>query len=673
MNNENNVNLQGVVENINLRTNIYTPIVEAIVNSVDAIEESKRTDGEIIVSLKRDTQGQIQFDDDSLPDVTSVAIIDNGIGFNDENTNSFNMLYSPQKKKAGGKGFGRFMFLKYFDEVKVDSVFETADGYARRMFDFAVGNQMVANQTIERARDSVDTKTTVYLQGIKSSKFEKKVDTIARKLLERLLIYFINENYSCPKITIKDEGNKDIILNDLLKGDYAEIQNVGDETFNLVKDDNTRTFKIKVFKIFFPENQKSKISLVAHHREVTETPIYTYIPEFEENFYEQFENDSKKDYMVKAYVLGDYLDENVTLERVSFNFPRKGTDSLFPFTQEEIERKASSVTRNLKVFQEELKSREEKKRQKVVDYVEKEAPWHKSYLQDIDMTSVPYHLNDEIIEVELYKARLQQEVHARTKIKEILDNPNASIDKQVEQLVDSISKANTSELVHYVALRKTILRVFKKSLEIKEDGKYSKEEAVHNIIFPTKRDSDSVSYDEHNLWMIDERLNFTEYISSDKPLNGGNSERTDILIFNRKMAFRGGENQASNPITIFEFKKPQRDDFVNKSSEEDPVEQVIRYVNDIRAGKYKTPKGRDIVVEENTPFYGFVICDLTQKVKDWLWKVKDFSPLPDGEGWFTWHKGANLYIEVISWDKVLRDANMRNKIFFRKLGIDQGQ
>jgi hypothetical protein len=44
---------------------------------------------------------------------------------------------------------------------------------------------------------------------------------------------------------------------------------------------------------------------------------------------------------------------------------------------------------------------------------------------------------------------------------------------------------------------------------------------------------------------------------------------------------------------IFEFKKPQRDDFVNPSSQEDPVQQIVRYVNNIRDGKYKTPEGRE--------------------------------------------------------------------------------
>ena len=56
--------------------------------------------------------------------------------------------------------------------------------------------------------------------------------------------------------------------------------------------------------------------------------------------------------------------------------------------------------------------------------------------------------------------------------------------------------------------------------------------------------------------------------------------------------------------------------------------------------------------------------------KDWLQKEKDFTPMPDGLGWFNWFGNISLYMEVISWTKLLRDAEMRNKIFFNKLGID---
>lgn len=118
------------------------------------------------------------------------------------------------------------------------------------------------------------------------------------------------------------------------------------------------------------------------------------------------------------------------------------------------------------------------------------------------------------------------------------------------------------------------------------------------------------------------------------------------------------EGGHGKPVTLFEFKRPQRDDFVNLSSKEDPVEQIIRYVIQIKEGKYKTPRGREILVDTNTPFYCYVICDLTPKVRSWVETVKDFKPMPDRMGYFKWHGALNLYTEVLGWDKVLKDANM---------------
>ena len=63
------------------------------------------------------------------------------------------------------------------------------------------------------------------------------------------------------------------------------------------------------------------------------------------------------------------------------------------------------------------------------------------------------------------------------------------------------------------------------------------------------------------------------------------------------------------------------------------------------------------------------MCDLSPKVETWLAEEKDFKPMPDNLGWYNWAQNINLYLEVISWDKVLSDAEMRNKVFFHKLGI----
>jgi len=276
----------------------------------------------------------------------------------------------------------------------------------------------------------------------------------------------------------------------------------------------------RLFKFYSPKNQRSKVSLVAHRREVTGTAIHNYIPEFIEEFYDKQQDgsdDRDRNYVVKAYVFSEYLDENVSLERGGFEF-QKESDLIHGVSQADIEKEAAEISRT--AIDDEITARQEKKKERVQSYVDDEAPWHR-----------------------------------------------------------------------------------------------------------------------------------------------------DLLAYDRRVLF-GGDNESSNPVTIFEFKKPQRDDFTNPSSTDDPIQQIVRYVNQVREGKFKTPKGREILVTKNTPFYGFVVCDLTAKVEGWLELEKDYKPMPDRLGWFKWHDNINLYLEVISWDKVLRDAEMRNQIFFHKLGIN---
>ena len=201
---------------------------------------------------------------------------------------------------------------------------------------------------------------------------------------------------------------------------------------------------------------------------------------------------------------------------------------------------------------------------------------------------MPYKPTSEQIEALMQRTKFAQEIAIKTDVERILAKTSfQDLEPTVAAIVSKITGTSKTDLIHYIALRRKILDIFGKSLETDESGVYSVEGVVHDIIFPRKSDTEWTAFDDHNLWIIDERLNFTEYVSSDIPLDGGNSERPDLLVFNKRVMFRG-DNEASNPITIFEFKRPQRDDFANPSSQDDPVEQIVRYVNDIRDGKYKT-------------------------------------------------------------------------------------
>ena len=665
-----NVNIRRAVENIRTNTTVYTPVVEMIINAIQAIDEASRTDGQVSIRAQRSSQAEL---DGSLADVSSFEIEDNGIGFTDAHRNSFDTLYTDLKIEEGGKGFGRFIGLKYFEDLHVKSVYRDGSGFNIRNFSMGKDKDIIVHEKVA-VSEKQESGTVVTLRVLKKGpSFDKKLPTIARNLVERLLPYFITQGYVCPEIVLSEQdGSHAIRLNEFVSNELsAVIREIGVEqkTFTLNASDTEEEFLVRVFKLYAPRNQRSRISLVAHKREVSGSPIHKYIPEFEDEFYEKDsrgEIDHERNYIIKPYVFGPYLDRNVSLERGGFEFHME-SDLILGIAQAEIERNAAVIAKQ--AVGADITLRQEKKKERVQSYVDEEAPWHKAMLEKIDLSGMPYHPTNEEIETRLQKEKFTQEIEIKRDVAKLLAESNfENVKESVLEIVSRISGTSKNDLIHYIALRKKILDIFEKSLEVDESGTYSSEGVVHDIIFPRKGNTEITSFDDHNLWIVDERLNFTTYVSSDVPLDGKNTERPDLFIYNKRVLFRG-DNEASNPITIFEFKKPQRDDFVNLSSQEDPVQQIVRYVNNIRDGKYKTPGGRKMLVAENTPFYGYVVCDLTPKVEAWLEREKDFKPMPDRLGWFQWMGNINLYIEVISWDKVLKDAKMRNQIFFQKLGI----
>jgi hypothetical protein len=659
------VNIRRLVDNIR-KTTVYTALVEAIANSIDSIEESNRNDGEIVITLVRDTQNSLGLDTDDLKPIISVHVTDNGVGFNAKNLEAFNTIYTEEKIRKGGKGFGRFVFLKYFENVTVESTYNDRGTFQQTSFDFVKDNIIIQNEARKKV-SATDVQTTIRLESLKRehiSKLDKKFETVTRKLLEKLLVYFVLDNYKCPKIIVSD-GGKQIVLNDYL-GDGKEIVQIEQKEFTLESADKSsrETFKSKVFKIFYGES-RSSVNLVADNRQVTEEALHTYIPEFKAGFYDVVKNekgeDIEKNYTIKTYVLGRYLDNHVSLERDGFEF-EYGKDLFYPFSRSEIEKEATSTTRD--VFAGEVKMRQDKKEKDIKAYVDEQAPWHKTYASELDLTKIPYGATVFEMESELQKVKYLKEVQTKTQIDKILeDTDETEVAKKTEEIISKITEIGRSELVHYIALRRTILDVFRKALTWDDTKKFEKEKVIHDIIFPTNTDSDTLSYDNHNLWILDEKLSFTEYLASDKALNK-KDERPDLLIFDNKMSFRAGE-EASNPIVVFEFKRPQRADY---GSEENPLKQIADYVKKVRSGNFKNPDGRPIYTNENTPAYGFLVCDLTPQI-DSFCSEYSLTKSSDNKGYFGFHSGHKIYYEVVSFDKLVSDSELRNKIFFKKLGI----
>src|SRR5690606_6923166 len=195
----------------------YTPVIESIVNSIQSISDKEEDNGKIEIVLHREKV--LEFEN-QIPNIKSISIRDNGIGFNQKNRDSFDTFYSQYKKDIGGKGFGRFMFVKYFGDVNVSSVFKNEDGVLKsRNFRFGRQFEIIVDEKIEDT-EAIDTYSVLYLNNlIETHSFDKNIETISRKLLEKLLVYFINDSFNCPTIIVKEaDDNHSVVLNDYITG-----------------------------------------------------------------------------------------------------------------------------------------------------------------------------------------------------------------------------------------------------------------------------------------------------------------------------------------------------------------------------------------------------------------------------------------------------------------------
>ena len=243
-----------------------------------------------------------------------------------------------------------------------------------------------------------------------------------------------------------------------------------------------------------------------------------------------------------------------------------------------------------------------------------------------------------------------------------------SIETEVNEIMKSVTETAKNDLAHYVCQRKRIIELFDDLRKRLDTGKSHKESELHNLIFPMISDDRQIEYENHNLWILDERFNFTQYIASDKIISKTEHKEPDIAIFyESRLFYRNGENEMTSPIAIVEFKRPKR---MNYPDDENPINQALRYAKKILEGKYEMPDGIEevIVNRQVTPVYIYIVCDIVPKIKEFAEFAK-LSITPDKQGYIGYNDSYNAYIEIKSFKKLIDDAKMRNQIFFKKLGL----
>ena len=251
---------------------------------------------------------------------------------------------------------------------------------------------------------------------------------------------------------------------------------------------------------------------------------------------------SAKGYYYAGILSGKFLDENVGTNRTSFDISDTAEDGSEISMDDIISNVAENVQIYLADYLSEVKG---KKEERVRSYIKDEAPQYGHLLKYMreDVEAIKPYLPDSKLDDELYKIKrkfdnqLKKDNQDIIKTLEVGATSLDSYQEKFQKQFAKISEANKASLAEYVAHRKVILELLKKGIQSDDFGKYSKEAYIHNLIYPMRRTSDEIEYQAHNLWLIDERLAYCEYVSSDIPFdNNPREDRTDVMILDKPVA-----------------------------------------------------------------------------------------------------------------------------------------
>lgn len=646
------VNVAGQVGQIKLSLmKALWPLFETVINSIQSLEDSDVAEKKIIIDALRPEYVQLKTDGqgntiEESAHFEAFVVTDNGNGFNTENYTSFLEAYSQLKVRKGCKGIGRFLWLKAFDKVTIKSTYFEDGHWHLRLFDFALtGVNPEQNDSLLELEDAVQ-QTIVSLNGFRNPYRDSvaySLESLAKKIIEHCLPYFITGK--CPQITLKDNRGESFNLNSYYEKTYKD---------SLHQDPmELRGKHYTLYHMLLAEGaDKHELHLCANNREVKSYALSNYIPDMKKKLV----NDEDAYYYV-GYLAGDYLDEAVNTERSDFDF---SDGPLFGDTREpEIVETAVEYIRAY--LSDELTKVADEKKTQIDMLVKTKRPQYRLLLNRHPEVydRIPAGLPENKLDLELYKQQQQWE----------FDTADPSFQKLFDEYCENITELSRASLAEYVVRRKAVIDLLEHALEADENGKYSKESRIHSIICPMQTTSDEIKLDDMNLWLIDDRLAYHHFLASDKKINtipvleSEVDKRMDLAIFDAALSYTA-DSENINSITIVELKRPQRNDLATE--ETDPITQVYDYVTDIKEGKVKKANGRGFGNVQQVAFYCYVIADITPTLRKSAARA-GLVPTQDGEGYFGYNPTVGTYIEVISYDKMLKDAKQRNRALFDKL------
>ncbi|WP_165079134.1 MULTISPECIES: ATP-binding protein [unclassified Desulfovibrio] len=568
------------------------PLYEAIYNAIHSSAEASCDKIVVEVEIIRDESALLK----EVSRIAEIHISDYGIGFNDGKTDAFYKLFTTNKKtKFNSKGVGRLTYFSAFNKVRIESCFEHDNKKFRR--DFVATLSALGSGELPVASDCGHDlrKTTVRL-------FELRPE-----MKDKFFIDFEN-----LKSNIEDQFSPEI-----LTSDNIEI---------IIKDG---AYEAKINRQNFPKSQQSSFNLCGYHfdiyylqdsrkfaqnNEIWLAASLRIVKKRPLNFLSSRKllDPDGDSFNLKAIVISDFLNQRVNSTRTDFTGIPDKDEYPNEISYESLFRAINREARNYVI---KLIPNIENSNKEFTKSLLQKLPHLAFVIENDDINNnIPFQSSQEKIQDYYVGEFAKKQVEAVNYVQRITKKyektgiPNFKEFLESEsQKIEEGSKLNHAYLATYVQYREFIIDLFSKFLEPNSDGKCPAESVIHELLFPMRVESKDArnDYDNHNLWIIEDRYSYYSHLTSDqyenkilKRKHEKGDKRYDILeVFNEGYPYQN--------IFIIELKKYD----ANLSQINDPVRQIIDYALRLINGEISDDKGLKIGTMPNTCYQGMVICN----------------------------------------------------------------
>ena len=658
-------NLVKRIERLPKPTNVASalqPLFEAVSNAIHSTQgrfrEKVSENGKVVVTISTNR----------TKDKVSASVEDNGVGLDDKNWEAFTTTDTDNKIDIGGKGVGRLLWFDCFESIAVTSVFQEGDALKRRTFSFVLSKEdQIQDEVVKDAPDAADSMFRVKFDGLRvngyQEKFPGRENYIFQHLTSHFLPFFIGGRSPSIAVHIGDETRHyPEAINDIVHRCASEIEleteDYGMLRLTLMECDKVASSDLKGYHF---------VHFVAHDRTVHSQAIDSKLG------LKHFGDDS--DRVFHAILSGEFLDKNVNQERTAFIFD----DAIINKIINDV------CTLDIEQFLVEPLTKLKGEQRDIIELITATYPSVAFGDSDELQNKVPSgELYKDAIYGHLARERFRRDEKQAEKIRNVLTRlKDGTVDADtytttIAEASKALEDTKQRSLAEYVVRRKVVLDFIETLLEkVRDDDRdsaYQREDILHSFICPVR--VNNVSKDKgrrvdtstsHDLWIVDERLTFAEYFSSDVEFSVlsdafDSEERADVLIFDYVHGLR--QTDEPSKVLLVEFKRPGRTDY---SEIENPQFQVEKYVHHLQSGKLTDVRGRPISLDRNTIFYCYIVADIVGRLEDWTYT---WQKTADGRGRiYRPNDGFQGSIELMGWDALIKDARARNKAFFDRVGI----